>query len=66
MQLEQAEIIYFPLAELGRDNLTIRLVDNHLRFESVSLFLTTVVSSLFFFGRSIGLSVTSTTTTFQL
>lgn len=48
MQFEQAKIMYFPLAERSTDHLTIGLVDNYLCFQSVSLFLTTVVSSLFF------------------
>ena len=48
------------------NNLPGRLINNYLGFECVVLFLPTVVSSLLFFGRSIGLSVTSTTITCQL
>lgn len=39
---------------------------NYLCFERVLLFLTGVIPALFFFGRSIGVSVTSTSTTSQL
>src|SRR5215218_6057366 len=36
-------------------------VDDHLAFQGVSLLLATVVGFLLFFGRSIGVSATSTT-----
>jgi len=66
MQLEQVKVVQVSLAKSGANDLPICLVDHHLRFQCVPLFLATVESALFFFGRSIGLSVTSTTNTSQV
>ena len=49
----------------GRENLLAYDVDDNLAFQGVALFLATVVTPLFFWGRSIGLSVASTKTTVQ-
>jgi hypothetical protein len=66
MLFEQAEIMYPSLAECCADDLSISLIDYYLRFERMSLFLATIVSSLFFLGRSIGLSMTSIASTLQV
>lgn len=66
VQLEQSEIMNSPFTKGSTDNLSINLVNYYLSFQSMLLILATVISSLVFFGRSIGLSVTSTTTTFQV
>ena len=47
------------------NNLSSSLINYNLGFESMAFFLTTIVATLFFFGRSIGVSVTSTTTIFH-
>src|SRR5215210_3712817 len=43
------------------DDLSGAPIDDHLAFQGVSLLLATVVGFLLFFGRSIGVSATSTT-----
>lgn len=63
--LKQSEVVDSSLAKGSTNDLPSRLIDDHLRFQGVLLFLATVVSSLFFFGRSMGLSVTSTVSTSQ-
>lgn len=63
MQLESAKVMDSTVAKSSANDLPIGLVDHHLRFQGVLLLLATVVTALFFLGRSIGLSVTSTTST---
>ncbi len=49
-------------ARMGRANdLTSAPVDNHLALQGVALLFATVVGFLLFFGRSTGVSATSTT-----
>lgn len=58
---EELEIMSFPGAEGGGQDHSSRLLDKHLSFLRVAFFLAAVVLPLFFSGRSIGCSVTSTT-----
>lgn len=58
---EHGKIVRFADCLPGANNLARLLFNDNLRFYRVPLFLATVVSALFFFGRSIGVSVTSTT-----
>lgn len=60
---EQAKVMNPTSGMCGTDDFVTQLVDNHLRFQSVPFLFSTIEALLFFFGRSIGLSVTSTTTT---
>ena len=66
MQLKQSEVVNSSLTECRVNDLSSHLIDDNLCLQRVLLFLATVVSSLFFFGRSIGLSVTSTASTDQV
>lgn len=59
---EHRKIVRFAVALCRADDPVSRSVDNNLRFYRVPLFLARIVSLLFFFGRSIGVSVTSTIT----
>ena len=56
------EIMSFPFPISSTNNWASRLIYNDLRFKGVSFFLATIEAFLCFLGRSIGLSVTSTTT----
>jgi hypothetical protein len=64
--LEQSKIMDSPFLESSANDLSVGLVNYDLCFQGMLLFLATVVAALFFFGRSIGLSVTSTTRTFHV
>ncbi len=57
---EQLIVVGATFAEKGRRNFSTLFANNKLRFQSVSLFLARIKPALFFFGRSISLSVTST------
>ena len=59
---EHREIVRFPISLSSANDPTSRLVNDNLRFYRVPLFLARIISALFFFGRSIGVSVTSTMT----
>ena len=59
---EQPKVVHSAFAKSGRDDLQGVLVDHHLCFLRVTPFLAAVVSPLLFLGRSIGCSVTSTST----
>jgi hypothetical protein len=48
MPLEQVKVMHTSLAKGGTNDLPIYLVDHHLRFQRMPLFLATVVGSLFF------------------
>jgi len=58
--LKQFVIVRFAFPEKRRNNLLGFFVDQDLCFQRVPLFLARIISTLFFFGRSIKLSVTST------
>ncbi len=60
------KIVRFPVSLGCANNSARRLVNDHLRFYRVPFFLARIVSLLFFFGRSIGVSVTSTITNSKL
>lgn len=64
--LKQAQIVYSPFARRNCEKLPTLEVNHQLRFERVPFVLATVKGSLFFLGRSIATSVTSTTTASQL
>jgi len=57
---EEAEVMGSAFAMSTTDNLPRCLIDDHLRFQGVSLALSAVEGSLFL-GRSMGCSTTSTT-----
>ena len=59
---EQTEIVGASITKCSCNDFQSAQIDHYLCFLCVSLFLSTVVSTLFFFGRSIGCSVASTTT----
>lgn len=61
--LEQSKVMLGAVGVRGGKNLLTYDVDDDLAFEGVVLFLPTVVTPLFFLGRSIGVSVVSTKTT---
>jgi len=54
--------MHSPFAKSRANNLPTDLIDDDLRFQGVTLFLAAVVTTLFFWGCSMGLSVTSTLT----
>lgn len=56
---EQSEIMLAPFAERRADNLTAEVIHHNLCFQRVPFLLATVVRARFFFGRSIGVSLTS-------
>ena len=60
--LEQRKIVRFARRLFGANDFSPLLLDDNLRFYRVSFFLARIVSLLFFFGRSIDVSVTSTMT----
>lgn len=60
---EQLEVVLAADGKVGRENGAGRLVDNHLGFLGVPLLFAAVVLALLFFGRSIGCSVASISTT---
>ena len=62
-RLEERKIGLLALTKGGRQDLTGRFVGDYLRFLGVALLFATVVASLFFFGRSQGHSVASSSTT---
>lgn len=64
--LEKLEVMFAPLAEGGGYNFSRLLVGKQLRFLSVSLLFAAVVLFLAFFGRSMGCSLTSTSTTSKI
>ena len=60
--LEQLEIARFPARLLCANDAGRLLVNHDLRFDCVPLAFSAVISALFFFGRSISVSVASTIT----
>ena len=63
---EHRQIVRFAVSLRRANNLASRFINDNLRFYRVPLFLARIVSLLFFFGRSIGVSVTSTMTNSKL
>lgn len=63
--LKQAQVVHSPFARRNYKNRTTLEVNHQLRFERVPFVLATVKGLLFFWGRSIGTSVTSTITVSQ-
>ena len=61
--LEQLKIMFATITKSCGNNFGTFAVSNYLCFLSVMLFFATVMSFLTFFGRSIGCSLTSTSTT---
>lgn len=61
--LEQFQIVDSACTESGRDDFATGQVCQDLRFYSVAFLFTAVIISLSFLGRSIGVSLASTTTT---
>lgn len=61
--LEHFVIVPLPAPLLGTNYFTRPFVHDYLRLDCVSLLFARIVPPLFFFGRSISVSVTSTTTT---
>lgn len=57
--LKQFVIVHFAFPEKRRNNLFRFFINQNLRFQRVSLFLSRIKPALFFFGRSIKLSVAS-------
>ncbi len=57
---EQAKIMQIAIAKRGAHDFLVAQIDRHLGFLRVAPFLAAVVLALFFFGRSMGCSVTST------
>ena len=60
---EQSEVMASTLAMRQTDDPSSRLLDKNLGFQRVSLLLARVATALLFWGRSTGVSVTSTNTT---
>ena len=60
---EQLKIVLASVTESGGDDLSALSVGNYLRFLGVTLLFATIMPFLAFFGRSIGCSLTSTSTT---
>ena len=63
---KQGKVMFFALGVSSTNNLLARLVYKHLRLEGMFFLFATIKLFLFFWGRSIWLSVTSTTTTIAL
>lgn len=63
--LEETEIMLSPFAKRSTNNQPTEIVYDDLSFECVPFLLAAVVGSLVFLGRSIGLSLTSTTRMFH-
>src|SRR5690606_1842344 len=61
--LEQLKIVLAPITESCGDNLGTFSISNYLRFLGMTLLFAAVMLFLAFFGRSIGCSLTSTSTT---
>ncbi len=64
--LEQFKIVRFPACLSGANNAPRFLVNDYLRLYRVPLALSRIISFLFFFGRSITVSVASTTITSKI
>lgn len=64
--LKQAQVVHSPFARRNCKKLPTLEVNHQLRFERMPFVLATVKGSLFFWGRSIGTSVTSTITASQV
>ena len=69
MRLQAAALVESKVMDraapvMSANNLPGLTVDNHLALQGVALLFATVISFLLFFGRSIGVSATSTTTKF--
>ena len=60
---KQGKVMHAAGTKGGSYNAIVGLLDYHLRFMRVSLFLAAVVAPLLFLGRCTGISVASTTTT---
>ena len=58
----QGKVMLCPTAVRPTEDLLGARIDYHLAFQCVALFLAAVVAPLFFLGRSIGVSLASTTT----
>lgn len=63
---EEAEIMAMSLIKGGADDHPCQIVHHHLRFQRMPPLLATVKPTLVFFGRSMGHSVTSTSSTLSL
>ena len=61
--LEQLKIVLASITKSRGDDLSTLLVSNYLRFLGVALLFAAVMSLLAFFGRSMGCSLTSTSST---
>ena len=61
--LEQLEIVFASITKSRGNNLSAFLIGNYLCFLGMTLLFATVMTFLAFFGRSIGCSLTSTSTT---
>ena len=61
--LEQLEIVFASITKSRGNNLSAFLIGNYLCFLGMTLLFVTVMAFLAFFGRSIGCSLTSTSTT---
>ncbi len=61
--LEQSQIVCFARSKGRRQQAFVAFPDNHLRFARVPLLFAAVVTPLFFWGLSTGVSVASTTIT---
>src|SRR5262245_4898496 len=60
---EELEIVFAPASVCRTNHLLARTVNHELRFERMSALLPAETAPLLFFGRSTGVSLTSTTTT---
>ena len=56
---EQPEIVLFPIAEAQADDFHCFLINDKLGFQCMPFLFSGIVSPLFFWGRSIGVSVAS-------
>lgn len=57
--LKQPEIMLFPIAEVQAEDSHCFLINDKLSFQCMSFLFSGIVVSLFFWGRSIGVSVAS-------
>src|SRR5215210_4366772 len=60
--LIESKVMHGAAPVMSANNLMSLPVDNHLAFQGVALLFATVIGFLLFFGRSMGVSATSTTT----
>ncbi len=60
--LVEGEVMHGAAPVMSANNLSSAPVDNHLALQGVTLLFAAVVGFLLFFGRSTGVSATSTTT----